>query len=200
MTWSCAGKPLDPPPAGPQEGGGTGFFTLPPPKAGEPFPEGIYIVRILAGDDVLAEGSFLMHRAARRIAGVAAALAQKPSGITVRSLVFCTELTEEGEAKEAAAIFPEGTRKVYAVFEYAAPDRGVRVAVEWLGDGYPIREATTEIGITPPGGRAHAWIEVREDEALPPGEYTVVIKRADDGRQLIKGRFAVRGSGNEKQS
>jgi len=187
VTWSCAGKALKPPAAGPKAGARRGSFALTPP--GGTFAQGIYVVRVAAGERVLAEGSFLMHPAARRFAGVAAA--PQASALVTRSIEFCSRLTDRGEPQDPRLVFPPETRQVYVVFEYAGLEKPTGMVVSWLGDGRPIKGVTTPVQAPPPGGRVSASLEAGEGEALPEGEYTAVLSAAEDQREIARARFAV---------
>ena len=188
VEWSCAGRPLKPPPTRPQPGRREGAFRLSPPQG--TFAGGIYVVRVLAGERVLAEGSFLMHPAARQFAGVGAASAQ-PTTLALRSIEFCTQLTDRGEPQDPGIVFPLETRRVYVVLEYAGVVKPTELALAWLGDGQPIRGAATTVVALPPGGRASAWLEAAEGETLPKGEYTAILSLAENRQEVARARFAV---------
>ena len=78
-----------------------------------------------------------------------------PDGVRLGPIRFATELTDDMEPVDPGALFPDGTRKIYAVFPYKGMSQGLDFRAIWYKNG---TEVAREEGDWVWGSRARSFI------------------------------------------
>ena len=160
-------------------------------EAGTGFASGIYEIELTSADypDIIAQASFVaLPRAAQILQG-----GGEPEGPPViRSLQIATGVDESGEPTGVSTTFAADVGRIMAVFGYAGVMPGSVVTVRWGFMGEEVTQVwAEEIAITAAEGRGEAWLETRDGDLLPAGEYRVSVHFADEVEPLATTGFEV---------
>jgi len=107
----------------------------------------------------------------------------------VSEILFCTDVTGEGECVEQGTSFPAGTATVYALFNYSGMKDGNEWQRVWLQDG----ETYYDSGVEEWEDGEEGWVAYSvDDTAGLSGEFTLTILL--DGQEAQEASFEIETS------
>lgn len=166
-------------------GSSCGHIVLRPPRGAKVFQRGIYEVVLRAGEEEIAEGSFVMLKRA-------ASLVSRPPGLEryrpeVKNVVV---FSGSGPFRaEKPYVLPAGTSSVRVTFRYKHALEGSAFTVQWLFEDGLIQQATTEVLVRAAEGTGDAWFATKPPKPLPVGKYGVLILMGENTPPLAQESF-----------
>jgi len=108
------------------------------------------------------------------------------TGPRITSLVFSDSVDASDRPGKTSTVFPAGTLRVYAVFQYAGFRDGQEFQGVWYRDG--ARDVVTTIDWDA-GESGSYWISISNRNGIIEGAYELVLSL--DGKQLARARMSV---------
>ncbi len=95
----------------------------------------------------------------------------------IGEILFCEDVTDDGEPVNPSDVFPKGAQTIWAYFTYKNMFQGQSWGRAWELNGEPYVDATNLIW----EGDRDSWAaySIREDKGLPSGEYRLKIYLGD---------------------
>ncbi len=105
---------------------------------------------------------------------------------TFKLVTFAQDVTEDDEPVDPGTVFPQGTTKVYAVFDYSGMEDGLTYDAYWYRDGQEELHKSWEWSL---GQEGTSWVNIFNDAGLNSGNYELEVYVGE--WLLLNGKFVI---------